>query len=202
MRFWNEQAPFLPPRSAVLGSCLALIACSGGGAPRFHGSGFSIPTTFGEGSPQEPVSAPSARANAPVAKEAPPPPPPKGSLPDPEPLRQAEQVEYELLWNRGTIEVLKSTPKTFAKPVVTARRMGRFAIELWIGPELVERVRFDFPLLAVEEPPQSDVGPEPPSLERGVYSRLRVLVPRAPRARRAVLVDRATSETIALPWPP
>ncbi len=105
----------------------------------------------------------------------------------------------------GTITVLGTERRRFKKPVVSARRFGRYAIELWIGRELVERIRFDFPSLALEEPPPS--GPRrklyaPPDLTRGADVRQKVLVPAAPRARRAVLVDRATGNVITLPWPP
>jgi hypothetical protein len=89
------------------------------------------------------------------------------------------------------------------KPVVTARRMGRYALELWIGQELVERVRFDLPLLEAGGPDQGPKHHFPsPSLEKGAHVRTRILVPRAPRARRAVLVDRAEDRVLPLPWPP
>lgn len=111
----------------------------------------------------------------------------------------AAQWEYELAWDAGVMKVVSTTPKTFKDPVVTARKMGRFAIELWIGEELVERIRFDFPLLAADENQGIRAAP---SLAKGAHVRQRVLVPAAPRARRAVLVDRATSNTLELTWPP
>lgn len=145
---------------------------------------------------------------APVTRPAPAPPPrepPKGTLPDPEPLRQAEQYEYELVYERGEVRVASVRRVTYPNPVVTARRMGRYAIELWIGPELVERVRFDFPLVAADEFPQPSgrsSSPPPLNLGAGATSRQKILVPAAERARRAVLVDRATNARIELPWPP
>src|SRR5690606_41135099 len=51
----------------------------------------------------------------------------------------------------GQIELRSVEPVELEKPVATARRMGRFAVELLIGQELIDRVRFDFPLLAGEE---------------------------------------------------
>jgi hypothetical protein len=81
--------------------------------------------------------------------------------------------------------------------------MGRFAVELWVGSELVDRVRFDFPLLAAEGPPPKKRRPldDPPSLTGGPL-RTTVLVPAAWRARRALLVDRATNTETELDWPP
>jgi len=82
--------------------------------------------------------------------------------------------------------------------------MGRYAVELWIGRELVERVRFDFPVTAADEPRTSPRRPLTEVPQLGAEARViqRVLVPESPRATRAVLVDRATEQVIELPWPP
>lgn len=129
---------------------------------------------------------------------------PPGSLPDPKALRLARQWEYEIVYDRGEVRVENVTERHFSQPVVTARRMGRYAVELWIGKELVERVRFDFPLLAAEEVRSGKRHPlkEPPSFGAGAVVSRRVLVPASPRATRAVLVDRATGRTLRLDWPP
>jgi hypothetical protein len=91
----------------------------------------------------------------------------------------------------------------FPQPIVTARRIGRYAFELWIGHELVERVRFDFPLLgAVPEGNGSHHKLyETPELTGGPYI-VTVLVPAAERARSARLVDRAVRRQAELTWPP
>jgi hypothetical protein len=91
---------------------------------------------------------------------------------------------------------------TFRQPVVTARNMGRFAVELWIGRELIDRVRFDFPLLAMGEPSAGKKRPlrEPPSF-RGKLAAT-VLVPASQRVRRAIVLDRATGKETELSWPP
>jgi hypothetical protein len=124
--------------------------------------------------------------------------------PDPEALRQARQFEYSVTYERGKLKIDKVRAVRFPKPVVTARNMGRFAIELWIGHELVERVRFDFPLVAAEDVPRGKRHAlhEPPSFAAGVVATQVVLVPASERATRAVLVDRATGEKQELPWPP
>ncbi len=134
----------------------------------------------------------------------PPPAPLSGSAPDPEPLRMAEQWQLALLYQAGEVSVERYEHRTFAKPVATARRMGRFALELWIGHELIERVRFDFPLLAAEELPGVTRRPlhDPPSLAPNAVARVSLLVPASPRATRLVLVDRATEKTRRLSWPP
>jgi hypothetical protein len=39
-------------------------------------------------------------------------------------------------------------------------------------------------------------------LGRGADVRQKVLIPQSPRARKALLIDRASGEAMALPWPP
>lgn len=127
-----------------------------------------------------------------------------GSLPDPEPLRLAAQWEYELVYAGGDVRVARVERRALRAPRVTPRVVGRFAIELWIGQELVDRVRFDFPLLAAEEVQDGKRRPlhDPPSLVARSELTRRVLVPASPRATRAILVDRATGQVTPLPWPP
>lgn len=113
-----------------------------------------------------------------------------------------KQYELTLVHEDGRITIQAMRALTFREPVVTARRMGRFALELWIGPELIDRVRFDFPLLAVEEPKQTGRKPlhEPPAF--GGKLAVTVLVPASPRVRRALMLDRATGKETELTWPP
>lgn len=192
-------------RAAGLVCWLSIGACApaqygstryGAGAPQ---PGITVPVRIAEGTPQPTtLAAPSASASAEPG------PPPQGYAPDPQPLALATQWEYELYYDSGRVSVVRVRPRLFKQPVVTARRMGRYAIELWIGQELVDRVRFDFP--AIAGAPAADAGPkpleEPVSLaERATVSR-QVLVPASPRATRAVLIDRATGKTQPLPWPP
>lgn len=194
-------------RAPCLTLALALVlGCSAARSPdpQEASPGFVFPAEFAEGKgepegerggpPAAPTSTPS---NAPA--QSPPP-----AQPDPEPLRLAEQYEYELLLERGQIRVERVRAVTLPQPIVTARRMGRYAIELFIGPELVERVRFDFPLTAADEPEASGPKPlnAPPNLGSGVTASQKVWVPQSPRARRARLLDRATGKAIELPWPP
>jgi hypothetical protein len=131
-------------------------------------------------------------------------PPLSGSAPDPEPLRMAEQWQYAVIYQAGGVGVEGVEKRTLPKPVATPRRMGRFALELWIGHELIDRVRFDFPLIAAEEAPGVTRRPlhDPPSLAPHAVARMSVLVPASPRATRLVLVDRATQKSQDLPWPP
>lgn len=123
--------------------------------------------------------------------------------PDPAPLRTREQYEYTLRFEDNAIRLVGVRAVRFPQPVVTARRMGRYALELWIGRELIERVRFDFPLLAAV-PEGNGVRHslyETPALTGGPYT-VTVLVPASERARSARLVDRAARRQAELTWPP
>jgi hypothetical protein len=188
-----------------LGVAFSLVACASAHPPKPNeaGPGIVFPAEFAE-SKGESESTTSVAPRTPKPEPRPT-EPPKGSAPDPEPLRQAAQYEYEVVYEHGELRVASVRRVTYPNPVVTARRMGRYAIELWIGQELIERVRFDFPLTAADEAPPS--GPEPLNAPRhnlgsGVTATQKLLVPAAERARRAVLVDRATNARTELPWPP
>jgi hypothetical protein len=127
------------------------------------------------------------------------------TLPDPEPLVTADQWEYVFDYSKGAVRVASVRPVRFTNPVATARRVGRFAVELKIGKELVDRVRFEFPLLAADPPPSS--GPRSPTrveprFSLGAETSQTVLVPASPRATSANLIDRLTGDTWPLEWPP
>lgn len=224
----------MSPRVCALALLSSLLACSASRAPASNelSPALVMPTTLGEGHGDEdpdfdaiPPRAPAAEGGASAehgeggeggassgsvavngggATGAV--PPPRNDPPDPTPLRLKEQWEYELEMKAGKLSVLATHARTFPQPVVTARRFGRYAIELWIGNELVDRIRFDFPGLAMEEPDAAAGGRRPLyspiTLTSGAEVRQKVLVPAAPRARRARLLDRGTGQSFALPWPP
>jgi len=112
-----------------------------------------------------------------------------------------KQYEVRFAYEDDHLTVDAVRALTFPQPVVTARNMGRFAVELWIGQELIDRVRFDFPLLAVEEPNAKRRPLRSPPSFRGKLAAT-VLVPASPRVRRAVVLDRATGKETELSWPP
>ena len=163
-----------------------------------------LPARLAEGTGEGASAAPAAStAPASSAKAAAAQPYAVSKLPDPAPpLRLAEQVEYQLELSEGKVKVVSVKPVTLREPEVTARRMGRWALELSIGQELIERVRFDFPTTAADEPAP---GPKklrtPLDLASRAVARVTVLVPHSERVRRAVLFDRALETVTELPWP-
>jgi len=182
-------------------TALAVVSCSSARQPTPTEAtpGIVFPAHFAEGEEKD-AGAPASEARAESVTE---PAKRSSSPPDPEPLRQAEQYEYTFEYDTGRARFVAVRALKFREPVITARKMGRFAVELWVGTELVDRVRFDFPLLAAEAPPSKKKKPldDPPALTSGVL-KATVLVPASWRARRAVLVDRGTSQETELDWPP
>lgn len=194
---------------SLVWSFFGVVACSAArpSLPNEGAPGVIVPVHFaeghGDGAPAElPLTVGSAAPNGGAAPEAAPPRPFSDDQPDPTPLRQAEQYELTFHYENGVVTLTNARPIRYKQPIVTARRMGRFAVELWIGHELVDRVRFDFPLLADEELPK----PRQPLYQRptrmGGPFDVMVVVPAAARAREARLVDRAKREQATLDWPP
>jgi hypothetical protein len=117
--------------------------------------------------------------------------------PDPAPLVSQSQWVFDLRWDRGDVWLLGVHPLELPAPQATPRVMGRFAVELFEGPTLVERVRFDFPLLGPPEPADAAV-----SLQAKLRTRIGVIFPSSKRGSRLELWDRATGRRWSLPWPP
>lgn len=116
--------------------------------------------------------------------------------PDPPPMVERSQWVFDLRWDRGDVWLLGVHPLELPAPQATPRAMGRFAVELFEGPTLIERVRFDFPLLGAQD---ADGGP---SITSKLRTRIGVVFPAAKRGTRLELWDRATNRRWTLPWPP
>lgn len=121
--------------------------------------------------------------------------------PDPPPLTEREQWVFDLRWDKGEVFLVQVHKTDMGAPHTTPRVMGRFALELYEGPTLVERVRFDFPMLGAPEP--TDAGYKaPPRFEPKLKTRIGVLFPATKRGTRLELWDRARDVRWPLPWPP
>jgi hypothetical protein len=118
--------------------------------------------------------------------------------PDPPPLVERAQWVFDLRWDRGDAWLLGVRKVELAAPQATPRAMGRFALELFEGRTLIERVRFDFPLLAV---PDVDGGSGALVLTQKLRTRVGVVFPASARGTRLELWDRATGHRWSLPWP-
>ncbi len=116
------------------------------------------------------------------------------TLPDPPPLQERDQYLVDLRWVRGDVYLVSMTKSSSAVPQTTPRVMGRFALELYEGKTLVDRVRFDFPLLAAPDL-------EGVKLSRKLTTRIGVMFPATPRGTHFELWDRATDTRWKVPWP-
>ncbi|MDB5214521.1 MAG: hypothetical protein JWO86_2448 [Myxococcaceae bacterium] len=121
--------------------------------------------------------------------------------PDPPPMNERMQWVFDLRWDRGDVYLLEVHKIDMGAPHATPRVMGRFALELFEGPTLIERVRFDFPMLGVPEPPDAGMRTEP-RFEPKLKTRIGVLFPATNRGTKLELWDRARDVRVALPWPP
>jgi hypothetical protein len=135
--------------------------------------------------------------------------------PDPIPLVEKNQWVYDLRYSGGELYLLGIHHLELPSPQATPRAMGRFCLELYEGNTLLERARFDFPLLGdganlaplggtaslPEAGVKLPIGGRPPSLGR-ISSRIGVMFPAALRGTRIEIVDRALDRRWPLPWPP
>lgn len=121
--------------------------------------------------------------------------------PDPPAISERFQWVFDLRWQKGEVYLVQVHKSDMGRPHATPRMMGRFAIELYEGPTLIERVRFDFPMLGSPEAP--DAGwRTPPRFEPGLTTRIGVFFPASSRGTKLELWDRATDRRWPLPWPP
>jgi hypothetical protein len=126
-----------------------------------------------------------------------------GRLPDPPPLTTRHQWVIDLAYGKGEVSVRDSRRIALPRPTPTPRMMGRFAVELYVGRELIDRVRFNFPLLGAGDWGDDDARWDaPPSFERGLSASAAVVIPHSERTTRALIVDRATGREWPLAWPP
>ncbi len=189
----------------VLPLTLLVTACGLGHAERANNG--SVMWKLDEPPPPETSSvasaspAPSGAQSAAVGSSTPLPPGMRCATdpPDPAPLGTRDWVRLRLRYDSGRVELVESRSERTERVESTERKMGRFAVELWIGCELVDRVRYNFPLLGGAEP---EAGSDPPVT---FASKLRaeqvVRIPDSPRATSLVLVDRATQQRTTLRWP-
>lgn len=118
------------------------------------------------------------------------------TMPDPAPLRDRDQYVVDLRWVRGDVYLVGMTKTTLPTPQETPRVMGRFALELYEGKTLVERVRFDFPMLAAPDTSEAV------KLSQKLSTRIGVMFPATPRGTHFELWDRLTDTRWNVPWPP
>jgi hypothetical protein len=83
-------------------------------------------------------------------------PPREGFPPDPPAKANTKQWVFQIIAKQGVPSIGKITPVTLKKAEGTARVMGRYALEFYVGTEILDRLRFNVPLGA-EVPRQHQV---------------------------------------------
>lgn len=115
-------------------------------------------------------------------------------VPDPAPTRTRAFVRMNLKFESGRASLVLAVPVELNEETAAARRFGRFALEAMEGERLVERVRFDFPLLAPTDK-------ESRAFEQGLTTKTTVLFPDLSDRTELFLVDGETGSRERFPWP-
>ena len=115
--------------------------------------------------------------------------------PDPTPLVSDAVFVITLRFDKGALTFDRVRREVLAKPGAVPRHFGRFAAELYVGPTLIERLRFDIPLLG-DDSTTADV------YEKGLVTTVEVRVPDSDRPTKLELWDRATDKRWVFPYPP
>jgi hypothetical protein len=126
-------------------------------------------------------------------------PPREGWPPDPPAVSNTKHWVFEVPVKKGVPSLGKASPVTLKKAEPTPRMMGRFAIELYVGDELLDRLRFNVPL-GGDGPSEEQPGRKRPTFKANTKLFLRVAD--NARATRVRLVDRATADIQLFFWPP
>jgi len=125
--------------------------------------------------------------------------------PDPPPLSERRQWIFDLRYDHGDVYLLGMHQVELPAAQATPRAMGRFALELYEGPTVVERARFDFPMLVTAGIDAGDAGGRERNrvdFDAKLVSRIGVMFPSTARGTRLELWDRGTDQRWSLPWPP
>ncbi len=120
---------------------------------------------------------------------------PKPIPPDPTPLAADAVWVMSVRFHKGDVTITKVRREKLATKAAVDRHFGRFAAELYSGPTLVERIRFDFPLIN-DDTNASDV------YAKGLDVTVDVKIPDSDRPNKLEIWDRATDRRWKLEYPP
>ncbi|MEZ4295057.1 MAG: hypothetical protein R3B70_08760 [Polyangiaceae bacterium] len=128
--------------------------------------------------------------------------PREGFAPDPPAHVSDKQWVFELTYDKGASSIDRARSVNVKKAMGTPRQMGRFALELWVGKELLDRARFDVPLLGDDDRERDPKRPRKKPTFARVTAKVKVQMADHPRATVLAFVDRATGDTRRYFWPP
>lgn len=120
---------------------------------------------------------------------------PRPVPPDPTPLAAEAVFILTVRYEKGQVTLVKTKREKLPIKAALPRHMGRFAAELYVADTLLERLRFDFPLISDD----SNIGE---TYAKGLDVRVDVKIPDSDRPTRLEIWDRATDRRWVLPYPP
>ncbi|MBK6517425.1 MAG: hypothetical protein IPM79_10630 [Polyangiaceae bacterium] len=126
--------------------------------------------------------------------------PKEGWPPDPAPVAATKQWVFEMRAKDSVPSVAKVSALELSKAEATPRMMGRWALELYVGTELLDRLRFNVPLAGDTGHEKKEAGKNRPVFK--VNTKFFVRLADHPRATQLRLVDRATGDIQTFAWPP
>jgi hypothetical protein len=148
------------------------------------------PPKFDAGKPKLDAAGLDAKKDAPLPQDATKPIPP-----DPTPLFTDAVWVLSVKFDKGVVSITKVKHEKLAVKGTVDRRFGRFAAELYSGPTLVERVRFDFPLIN-DDSVASEI------YEKGLVVSVDVKIPDSDRPNKLEIWDRANDKRWKFDYPP
>ena len=129
--------------------------------------------------------------------------PPKGGFaPDPPGHASQKQWIFEVTMKGNQVSAARAKPTMLDKPAESPRVLGRFALELWVGRELLDRVRFNVPLMGGEPTIGNRNRLPKPRFEENVTAHVSARMADHPRAAYLLLVDRETAISRRSSGPP
>lgn len=127
-------------------------------------------------------------------------PPKEGWLADPPVTKSTKHWVFDIDVKSGVVSLGKARAATTPKPEGTPRMMGRYALELFSGRELLDRVRFNVPGMG-DAPREDKRILKRPTMDR-VTTKFSIRIADNPRTNWARVVDRATGDEVYIAWPP
>lgn len=115
--------------------------------------------------------------------------------PDPTPLISDAIFVLKVKYDKGNVSIVKVRHEKLPAKAAVDRRFGRFAAELYSGPTLVERIRFDFPLIN-DDTIATEV------YEKGLTVDVEVKIPDSDRPNKLEIWDRANDKRWKFDYPP
>ena len=129
-------------------------------------------------------------------------PPRHEYAPDPVPHPARTHWVVDITARGSQLVPTRALPHLLPQAVPTPRVLGRFALELYIGTELLDRARFNVPLTGDGASHTGKNGQPRPHFDDNIFTVVHIPLADNPRAAYLLLVDRDTETALRYAWPP